>query len=69
MTQSDNASSKINDYNEQLAALDTRMTRLLDRYTKQFSDMQSLVGSTNSLKTSLESSFAGLMAMYTGKNN
>jgi flagellar hook-associated protein 2 len=69
MTQSDNASSKITDYNEQLAALDTRMTRLLDRYTKQFSDMQSLVGSTNSLKTSLESSFAGLMAMYTGKNN
>jgi flagellar hook-associated protein 2 len=69
MTQSDNANSKIIDYNEQLVALDTRMTRLLDRYTKQFSDMQSLVGSTNSLKTSLESSFAGLMAMYTGKNN
>ncbi|MEY3721619.1 MAG: hypothetical protein RL618_2138, partial [Pseudomonadota bacterium] len=40
---------------------------LLQRYTKQFSAMDSLVGSINSQKTSLKSTFEGMMAAYTNK--
>jgi len=40
---------------------------LLARYTKQFASMDSLVGQINSQKTSLKSSFEGMMAMYTNK--
>jgi flagellar capping protein FliD len=43
------------------------MTQLLARYTKQFSEMDSMVGQTKSTQTGLTSSFAGLMAMYTNK--
>jgi hypothetical protein len=39
----------------------------LARYTKQFAAMNSFVGNTNSQKTSLKSSFDGMMAMYTNK--
>jgi flagellar hook-associated protein 2 len=54
-------------YKEDLTKLQTRMDSLLQRYTKQFGVMESLVGQTNSMKTSLKSSFEGLMAMYTNK--
>jgi flagellar capping protein FliD len=43
------------------------MTALLSRYTKQFAAMDSLVGNVNSQKTSLKSSFDGMMASYTNK--
>jgi len=43
------------------------MTQLLARYTKQFAAMDALVGQTNSLRTSLTSSFEGMMAAYTNK--
>ena len=43
------------------------MTRLLDRYTKQFAAMDSMVGQIKSTQTGLTSTFAGLMAMYTNK--
>ena len=52
-------------YKADLEKLDTRMSSLLARYTKQFAAMDSLVGQVNSQKTSLKSSFDGLMAMYT----
>ena len=48
-----------------LAALKTRMDDMLARYTKQFSAMESLVGSINSQKTSLKNTFDGMMSMYT----
>ncbi len=41
------------------------MTHLLARYTKQFAEMDSMVGQTKSTQTGLTSSFEGLMAMYT----
>jgi hypothetical protein len=41
------------------------MQRLFERYTKQFSSMDSIVGDTKSTQTGLKSSFDGLMAMYT----
>lgn len=63
--QTDSANTKIKGYNDQLTKLEDRMTMLLDRYTKQFAAMDSIVGESNSTKTSLKGSFDGLMAMYT----
>ncbi|MEI6601573.1 MAG: flagellar filament capping protein FliD [Comamonadaceae bacterium] len=66
-TQSANATKKISDYNTDLTKLEARMTLLLERYNKQFATMDSLVGQSNSLRTSLTSTFAGMSAMYTNK--
>jgi len=66
-TESANANTQIQKYKDDLTALGDRMTRLLARYTKQFSAMDSMVGQTKSTQTGLTSSFAGLMAMYTNK--
>jgi len=60
-----NQTAKINAYQKQMDALQTRLQEILTRYVNQFSAMDSLVGSANSLRTSLTSSFAGMMAMYT----
>jgi flagellar hook-associated protein 2 len=65
--QSDSATAQSTKYKDDLTKLDTRMQTLLDRYTKQFGVMNSLVGQTNSLKTSLKSTFDGMMATYTNK--
>ena len=64
-TESNNATTRVTKYQDDLAALDERMSRLLERYTKQFAAMDSIVGQTKSTQTGLTSSFAGLMAMYT----
>lgn len=67
MTNTETANQQNTKYKDQLAKLQTRMDSLLQRYTKQFGVMESLVGQTNSMKTSLKSSFEGLMSMYTNK--
>ncbi len=64
-TQSANLTTKISDYKKQLDKLDTRMTELLARYNKQFAAMESMVGQSKSLQTSLKSTFDGMMATYT----
>jgi flagellar hook-associated protein 2 len=66
-TQSATATSQNTKYAAALTALKTRMDDMLARYTKQFSAMESLVGSINSQKTSLKSTFDGMMSMYTNK--
>lgn len=66
-TQTENATQRIEDYQSELTRLEERMTQLLARYTRQFTDMESIVGNNNSLKSSLKSSFEGMMAMYTNK--
>jgi flagellar capping protein FliD len=43
------------------------MTALLARYNKQFATMESVVGQSKSLGTSLKSTFEGMMAAYTNK--
>jgi len=43
------------------------MTELLARYNKQFATMESMVGESKSLQTSLKSTFDGMMATYTNK--
>ncbi len=65
--QSDNATKRIADYQEDLTKLEDRMTKLLARYIKQFSIMDSLVGQTNSLRTGLTSTFTGMQSIYNNK--
>jgi flagellar hook-associated protein 2 len=67
LAQSENANTQAEKLKVTLAALQTRMQAVLERYTKQFSAMESLVGNINSQKASLKSSFDGMMAMYTNK--
>ncbi len=64
---SDNATTENTKYNTQIDKLKMRMESLLARYTRQFSQMESLVGSVNSQKSSLKSTFEGMMAAYTSK--
>ena len=65
--QSSNLTTKITAYKKQLADLDTRMTSLLARYNKQFAAMESMVGQSKSLQTSLKSTFDGMMSVYSNK--
>jgi flagellar hook-associated protein 2 len=67
-TQSTNAETQNTKYKDDLTKLGTRMDALLARYQKQFTAMNSLVGSVNSQKTSLKSTFDGMMASLTGKS-
>jgi flagellar capping protein FliD len=55
---------KVSAYQAKLATLDTRMQTLLDRYNKQFADMEALVGKSKSMQTSLTSTFDGMMNAY-----
>jgi flagellar hook-associated protein 2 len=59
-TVSTNAETQNKKYQEDLTNLQTRMDALLIRYQKQFANMDSLVGSNNSLKASLKSTFEGM---------
>ena len=59
-TISTNATTQNKKYQEDLTKLQTRMDALLVRYQKQFANMDSLVGSNNSLKASLKSTFEGM---------
>ena len=61
---SQNAETRVTSYETQLTKLQTRMDSLLARYTKQFSAMDAIVGNTKSLKSSLTSTFDGMMQMY-----
>ena len=66
-TKTNNANTENGKYRTRLAALQVRMDALLARYQKQFASMDSLVGSVNAQKTSLKSTFDGMMASYTNK--
>jgi len=61
----DNANSLNTKYQADLTKLQTRMDALLVRYQKQLASMDSLVGQTNTQKTSLKSTFEGMMSVYT----
>ena len=68
VTQTNNAESENTKYRAQLSQLEKRMAVLLARYQKQFAAMDSLVGSANSQRASLKTTFDGMMSMYTNKN-
>ncbi len=63
-TKTRNATSKIEDYKEELAKLEERMEKLLDRYMSQFSMMESIVGSSTSTREGLKGTFEGMMKAY-----
>jgi flagellar hook-associated protein 2 len=65
--QSENLTTRITEYKKDLTKLEERMTQLLARYNKQFANMESIVGQSKSLRTSLTSTFEGMMASYTNK--
>ncbi len=67
VNQTQTATTQNTRYKDDLTKLQMRMDSLLKRYTTQFASMQSMVGTTNSMKTSLKSSFDGMMATYTNK--
>jgi flagellar hook-associated protein 2 len=67
LARSEAATTQNTKYQLDLSNLNARMDRLLERYQKQFAAMNSLVGSVNSQKTSLKSTFEGMMAQYTNK--
>jgi len=64
-SQSTNLTKKISTYKLELEKLEFRMTDLLARYNKQFGAMESMVGQSKVLKSSLTSTFDGMMAAYT----
>jgi flagellar hook-associated protein 2 len=66
-TQTANQTTSIANYKKDLTKLDDRMTKILARYTQQLSTMDSIVGQTKSMQTSLTNTFAGMSAMYTNK--
>ena len=66
-TQSNDLTSQNQTFQTDLSNLQTRMDALLTRYQTEFAAMNSFVGSVNAQKTSLKSSFDGMMAMYTNK--
>jgi flagellar hook-associated protein 2 len=67
MSKSGNATTENEKYSADLEKIKARMETLLARYTKQFSLMESMVGGVNAQKTSLKSTFDGMMSMYTNK--
>lgn len=67
MTKTESAETENDKYSAQLEKIKARMETLLARYTKQFALMESLVGGVNAQKTSLKSTFEGMMSMYTNR--
>ncbi len=63
--QSTNLSKRITEFKDELTKLEARMTQLQERYNQQFGAMESIVGQSKSLRTSLTSTFEGMMASYT----
>jgi flagellar hook-associated protein 2 len=59
-TLTDDASKQVTKYQADLSKLDDQMQKLLDRYTQQFSLMDSIVGNSNSTRSSLTSTFAAM---------
>lgn len=65
--QTESASQRITGYQADMVRLEERMSTLLERYTKQYTLMETLVGSSNSLRDSLAGSFESMLASYSQK--
>jgi flagellar hook-associated protein 2 len=62
--QTDNATKQVDRFKADLEKLEDQMQKLLDRYMRQFSAMESIVGSSNSLRESLKGTFEGMANAY-----
>lgn len=60
-SQSNSAKESGERYKAQLEAVEARLTRLQEQYTKTFANLDSLVGSINSQKSSLKSTFDAML--------
>ncbi len=63
-TQSKSATTQIAKYQDEMTALEGRMEKLMTRYMNQFSVMESIVGNSNSMRTSLKGTFDSMMKSY-----
>ena len=61
------ANVQISKYKEELTKLDTRMSAILLRYSKQFSAMNAFVGNSTAMRNNLKSQFENMASIY--KNN
>jgi len=64
MTQSTGNDSQVARYKKELETLETRMEKILARYTKQFAAMESLVGQISAMRENLKGQFEGLANAY-----
>lgn len=62
--QTNNANKQVERFKADLERLEDQMKKLLDRYTRQFSAMESIVGSSISMRESLKGTFEGLANFY-----
>jgi flagellar hook-associated protein 2 len=62
--QTDNATKQVDRFKADLERLEDQMKKLLERYTRQFSAMESIVGSSNILRESLKGTFEGMANAY-----
>jgi len=62
--QTTSAVQQVDRFKADLVRLEDQMKKLLERYTRQFSAMESIVGSSNSLRDSLKGTFEGLANVY-----
>jgi len=67
MTYSSSLSDKIDDYEEDLADLDRRMSQIYERYLAQFTAMETAIDQMNSTKDYLKQSLEALP--FNNKNN
>jgi len=64
VNQSTSAESQVRRYEAQLEALETRMEKILERYTKQFASMESLVGQLTAMRENLKGQFEAMAKSY-----
>lgn len=62
--QTNNATKQVDRFKADLVRLEDQMQKLLERYTRQFSAMESIVGSSISMRESLKGTFEGLANFY-----
>jgi flagellar hook-associated protein 2 len=65
-TQSKTATAQIVKFKAEMTVLEERMEKLMTRYMNQFSVMESIVGSSNSMREGLKGSFEAMMKSYGG---
>lgn len=63
-TQNKSVTTQIAKYQDEMIALEERMEKLMTRYMNQFSVMESIVGNSNSMRTSLKGTFESMMKSY-----
>jgi flagellar hook-associated protein 2 len=63
-TQSSSAQTQVTRYKKDLETLEDRMDRILQRYTRQFAAMESLVGQLSAMRENLKGQFEGLAEAY-----